>query len=106
MKELISQWVNAKHSLGEQLGASEALMHVHVGLIIFVLTALLMRRRMASTWPLAAVAMLAVLNEVVDYVGPSPSSLSQSAADFINTVLWPAVLFLLARRGAGIRTRL
>lgn len=105
MNNLVVDYSEWKQELGVQLGASEALIHVHVGLIIFVVTALLLRRRMASVWPLTVVAVLAVLNEVIDYVGPDAASLPQSAVDIINTILWPLVLFLLARRGAGVRTK-
>ena len=100
-----ANYVHAKHVVGEQLGASESLLHVHAGLMIFVLTALLLRRRMASVWPVSVVAFLAVLNEVVDYIGPERAPWKPSAGDIANTVLWPVVLFLLARRGSGVRTK-
>lgn len=102
---LISRYVETKRGLGEQLGASEALLHVHVGLLIFVVTALLLRRRMASVWPLAVVATLALVNEVIDWFGPSPAPLSRAVSDIINSVFWPLVLFLLARRGV-VRTKI
>ena len=83
--------------LGDTLGVTDDLIHVHVGLAIFVLTALLLRRRMRSPWPLAVVAVFALLNEAVDYAVPPASDFS--AIDVANTLFWPAVLFLLARRG-------
>jgi uncharacterized membrane protein YpjA len=75
-------------------------MHVHVGLLIFVLAALITRRRMASVWPLAVVAVFALVNEVIDFFGPTRWAYWSSAWDVINTVFWPAVLFLIARRGS------
>lgn len=99
LNNLIGRYVETKRELGEQLGASEALLHVHVGLIIFVLTALVLRRRMASILPLTIVIALAVLNEIVDLMGPSPAPLWRSGIDILNTIAWPLVLFLLARRG-------
>lgn len=93
----------AKRALGQSLGISDNLLHVHVGLAIFVVTALLLRRRMRSPWPLAVVAVFAVLNEAVDYLIPRTSDFS--VFDVLNTIFWPMVLFLLARRGGGISAK-
>lgn len=91
----------AKSALGAALELSDDLLHVHLGLLIFVLAALVTRRRMRSWWPLAIVAVLAVANEVIDYLIPGSWSASLSALDLVNTLVWPLVLFLLARRGRG-----
>ena len=98
--EFVSAYDAAKPRLAELLGASEALLHVHVGLLIFVLAALVTRRHMASPWPLAVVFALALINELIDYLGPTPSAYLSSVGDVINTVFWPTVLFLIARRGS------
>lgn len=95
----------AKSKLGAALGMSDDLLHVHLGLAIFVVTALLLRRRMRSIWPLAIVAALALANEVVDYAISDPWSATRSALDVVNTIFWPLVLFLLARRGRGVSTK-
>lgn len=106
VNSFLARYAEAKSSLGDKLGATEALLHVHVGLLIFVVTALLLRRRMASAWPVAVVAALAVLNEVVDFCGPSPAPYWRSGLDILNTIFWPAVLFVLARRGKGVRAKI
>ncbi|MDQ8757264.1 hypothetical protein RCO27_13620 [Sphingosinicella sp. LHD-64] len=82
-------------------GMSEDLIHVHIGLAIFVLVALVLRRRMRSPIPLAAVVALALINELVDYRAGTGWAPVTSAFDFVNTVFWPLLLFLLARRGKG-----
>lgn len=87
-----------KRELGETLGASADLLHLHLGLVIFVVTALLLRRRMRSVWPLAIVAAFALINEMIDYAVNEPWSATRSAVDVVNTLFWPMVLFLLARR--------
>ena len=97
--EIVRQYSALKSWLSDYTGAEEGLLHVHFGLLIFVVTALLLQRRMRSPWPLAAVAFFAVANEVVDYVGPDPWPLWGSLADVLNTLFWPTLLFLLARRG-------
>lgn len=94
-------YADYKDRLGTLTGMSESLIHVHVGLAIFMLTALLLRRRMRSPIPLAVVAALALANELIDYQVGRGWAPALSALDFVNTVFWPLLLFLLARRGAG-----
>lgn len=88
----------AKHGIEAWTGASQELLHVHAGLIIFVAASLVLRRKFRSPIPLALVAVFAVLNELIDWLnGPSPNAL-EPYLDIANTVFWPCVLFLLARR--------
>ena len=96
---LIAGYSSAKTALSVLTGASQDLLHVHVGLLILVLAALLLRRKMRSPIPLALVAILALVNELVDWLAGGPhTTLFEQAIDFVNTVFWPAILFLLARR--------
>ena len=94
-----ADYSNTKSALGTALGLSDDLLHVHVGLALFVLTALLTRRRMRSWVPLGVVGVFAVGNEIIDFFGPDPWNDGLSALDLANTLVWPLVLFLLARRG-------
>lgn len=98
MFEVVELYSGAKVALGDWTGASEDLLHVHAGLLIFVLAALLLRRRMRSPWPLVLVIIFAAGNEMVDFASPRQTPIEWVAA-FINTVFWPAILFLIARRG-------
>lgn len=100
---MLASYSAFKNDLGVMTGMTEDLIHVHVGLAIFVVTALLLRRRMRSPIPLAVVAFLALANEIADYYSPG-WVLAPSVLDFVNTVFWPLVLFLLARRGRGQET--
>ena len=86
-----------KEWLSLTTGMPEDLLHVHMGLLIFVFFAVVLRRRMHSVWPVSAVVIFALLNEVVDSLNPG-WVFGSSALDVINTVLWPTVLFLVARR--------
>ncbi|MFN3945049.1 MAG: hypothetical protein ACK4K7_08985 [Allosphingosinicella sp.] len=92
---------DAKQFLIDFTGAGEDLLHVHFGLAIFVVAALLLKRRMRSPWPLAAVAVFAVANEIVDFLTDSGWRLDWSLLDLVNTLFWPTTLFLLARRGGS-----
>lgn len=87
-----------KRQLGDWTGASQELLHVHVGLAIFVLSALLLQKKFRSPIPFGLVVLFALLNEVIDwFVAPSPNRL-EPLWDVLNTIFWPAILFLLARR--------
>jgi len=88
---LLKQWMS------ETTGASEELLHLHIGLLIFVVVAVLFRRRMHSLWPVSMVWAFALVNELVDYFA-ADWVFDLSALDVLNTVLWPTVLFLVARR--------
>ena len=98
MNVIIDDYLTWKAALSNQYGLSESLLHVHAGLAIFVLTALLFRQRMRSWIPLAVVFALEFANETIDFCYSARWDLGSSALDVVNTVLWPLVLFLLARR--------
>lgn len=86
-----------KQGLSDATGASEDLLHVHFGLLIFVVAALLLRRRMHSNWPVGLVWAFALANEAVDYFATG-YQLDTSLLDILNTAVWPTVLHLVARR--------
>lgn len=75
-------------------------LHIYVGLGVFLLVALALRKPLGSWLPLAAVALVAVTGELMDLGDDRPHvhwSLGESAHDILHTMLWPAVLTLLAR---------
>lgn len=95
----LAHYSSAKQALSTQLGASEDLLHLHAGLIIFFVAALLLRRRMRSRVPIALVYIFAFGNELIDIFSPAGGTTStESAVDIANTIVWPTLLFLLARR--------
>ena len=91
---LYSEW---KTWLSDTTGATEDLLHVHFGLLIFVAIALVFRQRLHSVWPVALVWAFALTNELVDYFAPEWQT-DTAALDVINSVFWPTILFLVARR--------
>jgi hypothetical protein len=102
MKEMFDPFVaaygSAKAWLIDYTGAAENLLHVHAGLLIFVVSALVLKKKMRSPVPLALVAAFAVLNEVIDQLAGGAQEPFEPYVDFANTVFWPTVLFLVARR--------
>jgi hypothetical protein len=99
MKKLAWLYSDGKRWLSDTFGASEDLLHIHAGLLIFVIAALLFRHRMRSRVPIALVYLFAVGNEIMDIFGPSPNaSRLEPWLDIFNTVFWPTILFVIARR--------
>lgn len=90
-----SEW---KQSLSDLTGATEDLLHVHAGLLILVISALLLRRKLRSPIPIALVVLFGAANELMDYLSVKPFDPMHSLVDFANTVFWPLILFLIARR--------
>ena len=105
MNYLLALYANAKFDIAAYFGASEALLHLHFGLAIFFLAALVSRRRMNSPVPILAVYFFAFVNEVIDWWQPGrPRIEMEPAFDILNTVIWPTLLFFLAmRRGGKLR---
>ena len=101
MQTILQAYTQAKLSLGTAYGVTEDLLHVHAGLLIFFASALAFRRRMRSRVPISLVYFFALANEVVDHFSPGSAASSwEPLADIINTILWPTLLFFLARRRA------
>ena len=86
-----------KESMSLATGATEELLHVHFGLLIFVTVARVLRRRMHSNWPVAMVWAFALANEAVDFFAIG-YEVWPSLLDVLNTILGPTVLHLVARR--------
>ncbi len=92
-----ADYSSLKEQIAAAMGATEELLHVHFGLLIFVVVAVVLRRRMHSLWPVLTVWAFAILNELIDYFDGNWPPLA-SLFDVINTVFWPMILFLVARR--------
>lgn len=86
-----------KTAMSDATGATEDLLHVHFGLLIFAVVAVVFRQRMHSLWPVSLVWAFALANELIDYFAAEWQA-DTSALDVLNSVFWPTVLFLVARR--------
>lgn len=80
----------------ETSGMSEPTLHVHGGLAVFVLSWLVLRRPLAGGRPLLVVVVVALLNEVLDYLHQGLNG-PEAVLDTLLTVAWPLALTLAAR---------
>lgn len=94
---VVDRYAAIKESMALATGATEELLHIHFGLMIFVVVEVVFRRRMHSAWPVSLVWGFALANEAIDAFAEE-YDITLSALDLLNTVLWPTVLFVVARR--------
>lgn len=81
-----------------ELGRS--ILHIHLGIAIYIALRLATRRRFGPLWALAGVAILEALNETMDLAATWPVvqawQIRDTQQDVFNTMLWPCVLCGLA----------
>jgi hypothetical protein len=94
-------WNQVKQWLEAASGLDMDSLHVHAGVLVQVLAALLLRRRLSSPWPWLVVAAVVIANEIYDYhyeIWPDRAAqLAESVQDTWNTLLLPTLLLLLVR---------
>ncbi len=98
-----------KLALVQAVGLSKDALHVYVGLIVFFVVVIALRKRSASPWPLTAVMMVAIVGELVD-MRDDISSLGvwrwrASIHDVLNTAFWPFVITVLVRAKVLVATQ-
>lgn len=91
----------AKLLLMGATGLSKDVLHLHVGLAVLVVAALLGRWRIGDWRPLVAVLLVAIAGELWDLIDNirtgAPMQWRGHGKDLMNTLFWPAALTLLAR---------
>jgi hypothetical protein len=101
-------WYDFKHWLATASGLNMDALHVHAGIGIQLVIALLLRRSLRSPLPWLAVLVAIVANEYYDLhheIWPSRSDQwAESAKDFWNTMLLPTLLLLIARFAPHVLT--
>ncbi|MEG3087699.1 hypothetical protein [Sphingomonas sp. PB4P5] len=94
----IVDWGVMKDWLAHGLHVSHAELHIHFGLLAFLLLALTIGRR--RPWaPLLLVAGLEGVNELIDFARYAlsgwPWTPGPTIEDIVNTLLWPAILTIM-----------
>jgi hypothetical protein len=90
-----------KTLLSEAVGLSKDALHLHLGLLVFLLAMVVFRRSAASLVPWLCVLALELGNELMDALhfhnGVYDFTIAGGLKDIVNTMLWPTILLLLAR---------
>jgi ABC-type dipeptide/oligopeptide/nickel transport system permease component len=94
-------WFELKQWLSLSTGLGMDALHVHAGVLVQILAALLLRRRLSSPIPWLIVLVLVLLNEWYDYdyeIWPDRGmQRAEGFRDAWNTLLLPTLILLLAR---------
>jgi hypothetical protein len=100
------EWHAIKEWLSGTSGLDMDSLHVHVGVLAQIAIAFVLRRRLSSLWPWAAVAAAALANEAYDFQYEiwveRRGQFLESVKDVWNTMLLPTVILLLTRFAPGL----
>jgi hypothetical protein len=88
----------AKIWLARTLGLDHATLHVHVGMAIWV-AGVAVAGDVGALWPLALCWVAELVNEGLDRLRNGEWLPRDTLGDIANSVLWPSLLFALARGG-------
>lgn len=93
-------WGGLKWYAAHASGVSEDALHIHAGLAILFVAALLLRKPPWHWLPWSMVCVAELLNEAVDVFqhGGREATLVASAHDVWMTLLWPSAILLLCPR--------
>jgi hypothetical protein len=96
---LATKWIGYKIWLVDNIGLTNDAMHVHGGLALLCVSAILIRRRPDSIWCWLIVLTAEIFNEYADVKGlaPGEDDLNSGLHDIYNTMFWPTVILILGR---------
>ncbi len=97
--EIAARYEALKIRFATWVGISDWELHTQLGMIAFLVTAILIRRPLSSPWPLAVAVLGEAINEYMDRVNYGSWRWPDTSRDILFTLLWPLVIFLLARTG-------
>ena len=91
-----------KTELSDLLGISKDALHIHLGIAIFLIAALVFRRSLANWIPWLVLLAFELVNEFIDifhlHEGTVSFELEGSLKDILNTMFWPTIVLIIARR--------
>lgn len=77
----------------EKSVGSDTLIHLNVGLAIWMIAALILRQPFRNPWLLLPVVIAEGANEICDYIVHEGWSVADTLHDILWTLLWPVLLF-------------
>jgi len=79
--------------IGDGTGAPDTVLHIHAGMAVLLFVRVLTGRSLATPWPLLAVYLAELVNEILDYFAHG-KIMPDTLSDVLNTIFWPTVLFI------------
>lgn len=96
LRRTVDTYMAAVDWVAATTGFEDRLLHVHAGLLIFVVVKLGFRRSFASPLPLVCVYAGELINEIFDRLHHG-RWMPDTGSDILYTVFWPTILFILIR---------
>lgn len=101
VETIMSFWLESKMFIERSIAFSQDAIHVIVGVLLMLVTALLVRKPLSSCWPWLVVLVSAIMNEGIDlWVEKWPDAgmqYGEGFKDLLLTMLLPTVLVLTSR---------
>lgn len=95
--QIVAAYEQAKNQFATWIGLSQPELHIHAGMLVFLATAVILRKPLRSPLPFLAVIAAEVLNEVADRLHSGSWRWPDTIRDVLFTLMWPLVILLLAR---------
>ena len=100
LRPVVDSYVRFVDWIATATGFEDRLLHVHAGLLVLLLARLVLRRPLSSPAPLACVAVAELINEIFDRLNHG-RWMPDTTSDVVNTLFWPAMIFLVERLRAS-----
>lgn len=92
-----TRYEDGKQAFTTWAAISDAELHVHLGLCVFLATMILGRMSARSPWPLLATILVEAVNEYLGMHFSGSWNWTDTRYDIIYTLFWPMLIFLAAR---------
>lgn len=98
MTDMIARYGEWKVRIEMGSGLSPDALHIHVGLVLWLLFSRLFARGMASIWPWLMLLAMELTNEAIDLslTGGVEANFDASRHDVLNTMLAPTLVMLFS----------
>jgi hypothetical protein len=96
LTEISQKWIDQKIWLVNNIGLNNDALHVHGGLLILCITAVLIRRRPDHPMCWIVVFLAELFNEYSDIRGEAVGEATVNAGlhDLYNTMFWPTIILM------------
>lgn len=95
--QIVAAYAQVKNQVGTWTNLSDPILHTHLGMLVFVAAAVLLRKPFRSPIPLLAVTLIEALNECLDRINHGSWRWPNTLSDVAFTLFWPVLIYLLAR---------